>query len=805
MMETANWNDSVEIPLGGYLFSTSLLSTDDTCEIQQDSPPAVPVFVSKKDDSAPEPPPSSLISNPLTESRNGASADGEAAKSPIPLSLKHSQSEMTPREDRPSRSKGQKPEQRHASAQPRVVRKDPVPASAPRAMAKTVPRRHTDPCQGLSRTARPLSGKPKKSCKDLFDRLHHDSYERHRRNEESRFEHVLQRKGLEEDALKECTFEPNMERRANLHASGGGPWDRLFSQETTSLSLHRRSKDDVTPGPGSYSGPLFPTSNNSSSETFPRVKEPEADLHQIKQLGPPSGGGTPAIPTLRQAQRGSERSSQASSTHSGGGSKGLGHSAASQSSASSRGGSDTGAVNTAKKSAQAKIYRLHHGKPVFGTDDKSTAKAPSLPQYKTFDQLPPPSSRVVKSPRLPSPRGAGPSSSKTLARPTPRSRSSGRSVSVSTEASAPDTEQVPPRQLNLPNSNHSHSPDEGSPVNSRTRSGSQSRVRVMGAGKGSNPPTPRGIIRSTSHSPLISRTVSSGSPPRPSIKGPPPPAPPTAPPPPPPPPAVKKQEPPQREVKDSSPSPTLTEEGEGEKKDGAVVRESQPQKSIERPSPLNIPDDSALGFGADTDSVDRKQVDTDSSSASHRYPAKPPPTPPTRPSPNNDERPRSKVGFDLRNVRVAEHKTVSSWDSTISVSTNEDHHSIGEVARMKCIDCGMALPSELPYCPATGKKHPSAVTGGRCVILEEMAYEGRRKVASVTSASQSCISMDDTDAPTAVDQGSVAETEEGYKQAIRSICAQGYHTKSIRELLANGSGGDDESLGTPRESDAGRD
>eukprot|EP00754_Rhynchopus_humris_P013796 Rhum_TRINITY_DN14345_c13_g1::Rhum_TRINITY_DN14345_c13_g1_i1::g.84726::m.84726 len=187
----------------------------------------------------------------------------------------------------------------------------------------------------------------------------------------------------------------------------------------------------------------------------------------------------------------------------------------------------------------------------------------------------------------------------------------------------------------------------------------------------------------------------------------------------------------------------------------------------------------------------------------------------------------------------------------------------GVIAQAKCIDCGQALPSELPYCAATGKEHPTALANGsRCVTVSatsnrqvighrraqpssphpgakghsapgsgtalpvprdssdtrsertsrEPSVRGASRSAlgggpgSFTSqsfytlhrrssaASASMISVDETDigCQTAIDKGSIADTDDtqsvrmiSYNLALRSVKTGG-HGMTTRELLANG-------------------
>eukprot|EP01060_Flectonema_neradi_P018286 TRINITY_DN25082_c0_g1_i1.p1 TRINITY_DN25082_c0_g1~~TRINITY_DN25082_c0_g1_i1.p1 ORF type:complete len:561 (+),score=107.23 TRINITY_DN25082_c0_g1_i1:83-1765(+) len=146
-----------------------------------------------------------------------------------------------------------------------------------------------------------------------------------------------------------------------------------------------------------------------------------------------------------------------------------------------------------------------------------------------------------------------------------------------------------------------------------------------------------------------------------------------------------------------------------------------------------------------------------------------------------------------------------SWDKesglgSLSVSSHADSGSelrVDSCAPVagKCIDCGQAIPSELPYCPATGNKHNGSDT--RIVRLEApvaLASNINLRKESVASASQSC---DDTDLPTAIDRGSVPDTDDAstvrqsYSLALRSVKSSGIG-KSTRELLRNANVADDE-------------
>ena len=167
------------------------------------------------------------------------------------------------------------------------------------------------------------------------------------------------------------------------------------------------------------------------------------------------------------------------------------------------------------------------------------------------------------------------------------------------------------------------------------------------------------------------------------------------------------------------------------------------------------------------------------------------------PSPVLPQQKVSKPRVTIDSSSPLVHCTSSrSWDKesgvgSLSVSSHADSGSEFRVdnspAAGKCIDCGQAIPSELPYCPATGNKHNGSDT--RIVRLEapeaELANKFALRKGSVASASQSC---DDTDLPTAIDRGSVPDTDDAstvrlsYSLAIRSVKNSGIG-KSTRELL----------------------
>eukprot|EP01063_Lacrimia_lanifica_P029952 TRINITY_DN466_c0_g3_i1.p1 TRINITY_DN466_c0_g3~~TRINITY_DN466_c0_g3_i1.p1 ORF type:complete len:729 (+),score=191.97 TRINITY_DN466_c0_g3_i1:165-2351(+) len=131
---------------------------------------------------------------------------------------------------------------------------------------------------------------------------------------------------------------------------------------------------------------------------------------------------------------------------------------------------------------------------------------------------------------------------------------------------------------------------------------------------------------------------------------------------------------------------------------------------------------------------------------------------------HGDGRHRPSLSMDSGN---GEFSISSMGADTPRDPINPDHTIV-----MKCIDCGFALPTELPFCAATGKPHPlHPVAGGvgaeRCVIPA---------------------SHEDTE-PTAIDRGSIADTDvsqrqNSYSLALKCTKAQAHYSgKSTRALL----------------------
>ena len=77
---------------------------------------------------------------------------------------------------------------------------------------------------------------------------------------------------------------------------------------------------------------------------------------------------------------------------------------------------------------------------------------------------------------------------------------------------------------------------------------------------------------------------------------------------------------------------------------------------------------------------------------------------------------------------------IKSYGTTALDSSVTQFKEVSRVAAAKCIDCGQALPSEMPFCPATGKEHPLIPSSdSRCVTLIHPSSDMKPPVPSELS------------------------------------------------------------------------
>eukprot|EP00756_Hemistasia_phaeocysticola_P000079 Hpha_TRINITY_DN10058_c0_g1::TRINITY_DN10058_c0_g1_i1::g.84008::m.84008 len=146
------------------------------------------------------------------------------------------------------------------------------------------------------------------------------------------------------------------------------------------------------------------------------------------------------------------------------------------------------------------------------------------------------------------------------------------------------------------------------------------------------------------------------------------------------------------------------------------------------------------------------------------------------------------------------HRSSHSWDSNCQSASSSlecedsypDHASAStpressfESRLNRCVDCGLLLPSEMPFCSATGKRHGPGRPQHEVLALEVRGGVIRRKASVTSEKDLTTQSYGESECATAIDRGSVAETEEisAYSMALRGAKRHGL---SVKELLADG-------------------
>eukprot|EP01062_Namystynia_karyoxenos_P033677 TRINITY_DN24756_c0_g1_i1.p1 TRINITY_DN24756_c0_g1~~TRINITY_DN24756_c0_g1_i1.p1 ORF type:complete len:868 (+),score=128.83 TRINITY_DN24756_c0_g1_i1:205-2808(+) len=551
-----------------------------------------------------------------------------------------------------------------------TVESPPAPSAAEPQLAPV-----QQPARSSGRRTRPSSGSGGTTTTNIFERLHWHHQERQRALEQTRDEAWRAWEEQERQQERQCTFEPNRDRR--LKQGDAGPPDavsvsnRLFQQRTAAREAQLSRAQDPGPGPGSYT---------------PSVTE----TREVSTHGPTT------IPTagLGQSHRSVDRTSIVSS-HGSGGSSGQG------TSAHQRSPPNSGRTSTTQSSGPAAAARPRGGSRV------QPAQQPA--------------------------RGHGASRSPRSAKP--------QRQQVRTTSPAP-------------------------------RGAAQSLALVMsGARPGVNGTTVR-----RSQSKLGDSTATGDAAGDSGSRG-------------------------------GSDQESMAGSGDS----AAAVAPPKPVALAFKPRVQHRLAASAASISAAAAVAAACAMRREESSGSSRQKAAGPWGSPRQGGSSG----KKGVKFDLT-IKPTHRQTVS-WDSHtgVSVSSHGDDPPTeacsdatprerafstrtADVTRGmgRCIECGQLLPSEMPFCPATGRKHG---TMARAVAVVQHGggaggggSAGAPKLRRTGSASQSCMSYEQSegDCATAIDRGSVAASEEvgpSYSLALRSIKGRN-HDLSLRELLAAGLG-----------------